>query len=148
MSEQTPSLPKDPKGWAEYLTKLDYKDHKKTMVGIGAAAALGLGVGVYVISKKHGGGRFFVRYGDWRMEDKNVISVGESAEHGMAVGVPTNEEAIQKVGDGREIFSMGEEAGFQFPLENETHVAGYKRALEKVAGWMIDHFSTISEPEK
>lgn len=148
MSETGPDLPKDPKAWAEYLRKIDYKDHKKAMLGLGAAAAFGLGVGAYALSKKYGGKTIFVSHGDRYREAKGTISIGISEENGVAVGVPTSEDSLEKVGSGREVFSMDPEEGFGFPLENADHVEKHTHALRRAADWLIDRFSSQEEPEK
>lgn len=153
MAEKNPDLPKDSKGWAEYLKNIDYRDHKKAMVGLGAAAAFGVGVGVYALSKKRGGGNFFVRFGDRHWEEKGVISVGESVEGGAAVGLPISENALKRVGSGREIFSMERAEGsasyrFDYPAENEADVPHHTSVLRRFGGMLLDHFRPQETPEQ
>lgn len=144
MSEKDSGLPKDSAGWLEYLKNIDPRDHRKTMVALGAAAALGIGVGVYAISKKRGGGHFFIRFGDRRMQEHGIISAGEIRDHGPAVSFPTGEASRDSVA-GKEIFAMDDD-GTVYPNVDEEDLSRYKRALNTARGWFIDHLTSQTEP--
>jgi len=121
------------------LRQVDYKDPKAIAV-IGAVAVT-VGVGTYLLSKRHGGGSFFVRYGDRHMAEAGVISLGEMAEHGAAVSLPVSSEALDMLQESPMLFAMDSE-GLARPTlgdaeHSRRHTAGAKRAAE----WLIDHLS-------
>jgi hypothetical protein len=129
-------LPTNPKGWVEFLGSIDYKEHKKAIVALGAAAAVGVGVGVVI---KAGSKRLKVRYADRHYEEKGVISVVETGEHAkIAAGLPTSEAALEGVADGPEIFVM-DEAGLGRPHSGQMDPA-HVSTLQWLGGRIADHF--------
>ncbi len=131
--------PESPAGWAARLTELDFYKEHKTAIGVLGAAATALGVGAYAISKRQGGGKFSIRFGDRRMEEHRVISIVELVEKGAAVSVPIGRKALEALGKSKEIFSMSEE-GFGYPLEDESHVPKHARTAQKFAGLLREQF--------
>jgi|GEM_PF-2555850 len=144
-AERQPELPDSPNGWLELLSNIDYRNHKKAMLALGAAAAVGLGVGVYAISKKRGGGTFFVSHGDRHMQQKGVVSLGEIREHGVAVSVPEDETALDGLAGDHAVFSMDQE-GMSRPMVNEDGVPLHVNAIRKMVDLVRDQFQQRAEP--
>jgi hypothetical protein len=130
-----PELPTNPKGWVEFIGSINYKEHKKAIVALGAAAAIGVGVGVVI---KAGSKRLKVRYADRHYEEKGVISVVEIGENGkIAAGLPTSQVALDSVGDGPEIFVM-DEGGLGRPHLGQMGT-GQEETLEWIGGQLAQH---------
>lgn len=142
MSSNESELPKDAKGWADYVRNINYADHKKALLGLGIAAAFGIGAGA-VVHAKHK--KLKVDFADRWYEQKEVISVYERGEDGkIAAGLPKSEEAFEKVSGGPEFFIMDEAgtARLNSDLEMDAQKEG---TLRKIGGWFAEHFTSQAE---
>jgi len=145
MSKRESELPKDPKGWAEYVQNINYADHKKALLGLGAAAAFGVGAGAVVLAKHK---KLKVDFADRWYEKKEVISVVEPGEDGkIAVGLPVSEAAFEKVSDGPEIFIM-DAAGVSHPNRDLSVDEQKEGTLRKIGGWFMEHFTSQAEAQQ
>jgi hypothetical protein len=135
MAEKEGGLPKDSKGWLEFATKIDPRDHKKAAAGLGLAIATGLGVGVYALSKKHGSKTVKVAFGDRHLEKEGVVSMLEAGRDGkFAVGLPQDE------GNHPEEFSMDAEVDGTLAIvrPNGQHSELHESRLQKAREWLVD----------
>jgi len=142
MSERE-SLPNDAKGWLEFVKNIDLKDHKKAAIGLGVVAAVGIGVGVYTAKN---GKKFFIGYGDRRLQAKGLIGMGELEAQGTAISGVERPEVLEDDLH-HDWFSMDAEDGFGYPGEQPEHAPKYLRAARKIADVFHDHFAAQQSDE-
>lgn len=115
---------------------LDFKDPKKVAYGLGAVAAT---IGVGILTAK-GGKKIFIAYADRRTRAKGLISMGVLEERGSALSAAREEGVLDDEKEvGRDLFSMDQEEGFAYPLEDSEASSKYLRTAKKLWELVKDH---------